>query len=161
MKTPTTIPALLDLIRDNSNIIVQFTADAKLLESYPEEGMKAKVLKASVTNTHCIAITVDYSEFNDHNLKLESHNYYDNNSEACLTAREARCYRPIEELYFDLTENPSKYFTVIALNKSELGTLKEKVATYEEFLTELANSDLNNIDNGRKFVSRALNLLRK
>lgn len=85
---------------------VQFHDEKKTeyLESYPEAGMRAKIITivktdSEDTDDEFYVITVDYSDFDEHNKALETSNYYDKHGNAVLTARQANQYEPQENLY--------------------------------------------------------------
>jgi hypothetical protein len=87
--------------------VVQFTQKIEDMESYPEGGMRARIVSLNEKDTHMkdprdhlYVIEFDYSEFDEFNENLEKSNYYDKHGIACLTAREANMYEAKERIYF-------------------------------------------------------------
>ena len=86
---------------------IQFTSKIEDMESYPEKGMRARIVSIDEEDTHMsdlhdhiYKITFDYSEFDEFNKSLESANYCDRKGVACLTARESGMYETKETIYF-------------------------------------------------------------
>jgi hypothetical protein len=124
---------------------IQFTSMIEDMEAYPEAGMRARIVDITPKytsdpdiNEHIYDIKFDYSEFDEFNLKLESHNYYDNHHVPCLTAREAKMYSVVEKISFGSPElwPFEDYFTVLNEKQNNLlARFKESGATnYVEWL---------------------------
>lgn len=124
---------------------IQFTSKIEYMEAYPEKGMRGRIVSIDEQDTHMddledhvYKILFDYSEFDDFNKSLESSNYYDRNGNACLTAREAKWYKPQEVIYFGSPElwPFEDYFTILDDRQNALLTrFKESGATnYVEWL---------------------------
>ena len=108
---------------------IQFTSKIELMESYPEKGMRGRIVSIDEEYTHMddleehlYKIVFDYSEFDEFNKSLESANYYDKNGVACVTAREAGMYRVKELIYFSSPKlYPFEdYFTTLDARQNEL-----------------------------------------
>ena len=85
--------------------VVIFTKSAEDLECYPEEGMKGRVLEMRQEHDgEVINVLFDFSEFDEHNMAIESRCYYDKHNQPILTAREAGCYFAQDLIYFDGTK---------------------------------------------------------
>lgn len=118
---------------------VEFKSLIEDQEAYPETGMRAKIVNINATDTrsedprdHLYKIMFDYSSFDEYNARFESSNYYDKQGKACLTAREAGWYEPIEEIYFASPETHpfENYFTV--LDDNQRGLIEEFKASGEK-----------------------------
>lgn len=84
--------------------VVVFNSVVDDYEDYPEEGMKARIKQVSFDKNHeitecCHRITFDYGEFDEFNKVRETANYYDMEGRACLTAREAGFYTPVDHMF--------------------------------------------------------------
>lgn len=116
--------ALKDLqsaIHAGQRPIVTFKKGIEDKEAYPEAGMRGRIL--GVTPQSCgevFAIEFDFSEFDAHNLPLESSNYFDKSGSPTLTARQAGYYSPQERIYFDLDEDLSLMLEVAPSSVSPL-----------------------------------------
>jgi hypothetical protein len=85
--------------------VIEFTAGVADLEVYAEEGMKARVKGFRlICEGEVVEMVVDYSEFEKHNEGFESANYYDDNGNPILTAREAGFYEPRDTIFLDGTQ---------------------------------------------------------
>jgi hypothetical protein len=124
---------------------IQFTSKIEDMEAYPEAGMRARIASITEKDTHrsdlhdhLYVIEFDYTEFDEFNAALESSNYYDKNSVACLTARQANMYEPQEKIYFGSPElwPFEDYFTLLdGRQNSLIARFKESGATnYIEWL---------------------------
>lgn len=114
--------------------VIVFQKGAEDLEAYPEEGMKARVKGLRMTHDgDVVELVVDYTEFEDYNERFESANYYDDNGNPTLTARESGFYEQRETLYIDgWSLNWDKMFLVdendevtITLTQHELTQLRD------------------------------------
>ena len=86
--------------------IIQFNKNEALpiedCEGYAETGMRARLIGVyKGGDEDCIEIKVDFSEFEDFNKGFESSNYYDKSGQACLSAREAGFYKPVDNYFID------------------------------------------------------------
>ena len=94
-----------DLYYRYLNSIITFKKGCEDLESYCEAGMKAKITGIVLERMEekeadlVYKITLDYSQFDDYNKNFETANYYDNNGNPTLTAREAGFYHIQDTLY--------------------------------------------------------------
>lgn len=85
---------------------------------YAEKGMKAKILRIEIQeDSHdphyqVWKLRVDYSDFDEHNRKLESATWYDKHNSPCLTARQANGYKPQEDFYIN-QDTLGTYFRII------------------------------------------------
>jgi hypothetical protein len=124
---------------------IQFTSKIEEMEAYPEKGMRARIVSVDEKDTHMkdlhdhmYIITFDYSEFDEFNEQFESANYYDKNSVACLTAREAKMYDVKERIYFGSPElwPLEDYFTTLDARQNELlkRFKKSRAESYVEWL---------------------------
>lgn len=95
---------------------IQFTKKAEDLESYPEEGMRALLVGARIIDEDVVVLTMDYRKFDEFNKTIESSNYYDKSGVPRLTAREAGCYQPVDDLYMAALDKVSDYFSFLEEN---------------------------------------------
>jgi len=104
---------LRDRVKAGFNPVVCFREDIGDLETYFEEGMRARLVKIDKTyDDHC-GFVFDCTEFDKVNVHLESANYYDEHGNPCLTARQANQYNPIEELYLMYNDDSETFFEII------------------------------------------------
>lgn len=115
----------------DTRAVIQFSNMASNLEAYPEVSMKARLVDLEVDGDLFI-VTVDYSEFDDHNKGCERPNYFDDDGEARLTPREAGWYNPVEKLY--VGHDWANYFRMIESGEdmSLLGRAYKALATKDE-----------------------------
>lgn len=103
-----TMKDVVEAIQQGKLLVVTFRAGIDEKEGYAEKGMRARLI--GVTNTsdaEVVSVRMDFSEFEAHNLPLESSNYYDSNQQPTRTARQAGYYKPQDDLYFVLGEKVS------------------------------------------------------
>ena len=86
---------------------IRFTDKIEEMESYPEGGMRARIVSIKSKDTdisdlsdHLYLIEFDYSEYDDFNRLFESANYYGRDQVPNKTAREADHYKKLETIYF-------------------------------------------------------------
>lgn len=86
---------------------IVFTKKIEDMEAYPEQNMRAKILRIDPEDTgsddlneHVYRIQFDYSEYDDFNRLLETANYYGKDGIPNKTAREAGHYDKLETIYF-------------------------------------------------------------
>lgn len=105
-----------------AGLTVEFKAEILNKESYPEAGMRAKIVNYAQCNhdDDVVSIEFDYSVFDELNKTFESSNYFDKNRVPCLNARQAGYYSPVETIYFDNSELVDSLFTVCSNNKVEI-----------------------------------------
>lgn len=89
------------MVADGVHPVVTFGKGIDDLESYPESGMRARVVGVDLSDCDVYKLKVDYSEFDDFNKQFESANYYDKSGQATLNAREAGYYKVEDVLYVD------------------------------------------------------------
>lgn len=108
-----TIQDLIDLIKTGRTPIVTFGKGIDQKEEiYPEPGMRGRVVSATVDKDDVAKILFEFDEFKAHNTPLESSNYYDKQGNPTLTAQAAGFYKPVDDVYFDLTEPLDGLLTV-------------------------------------------------
>lgn len=83
--------------------VVTFKQGIEAKECYPEAGMRARAIRATLRADGLLHVTFGYGEFDEFNKQFETADYY-GNGRANLTAREAGYYKPEEEIYFDAEE---------------------------------------------------------
>lgn len=93
-----------DIINSLVGRVIVFTAEIKSTENdYAEPGIRARVTEISVDESdkddQFCTVIVDYSEFDEVNKTFESHDFFNERREPCLTAREAGMYRSTEKIY--------------------------------------------------------------
>lgn len=108
-------------------------------EAYPEAGMRAKAIRASLQSDNVVVITFSYADFDDFNKAFETANYYGAGREGNKTAREAGYYKVEEQLFFDQDELAANLFTVE--NDATLALFAEyraagTVGSYTQWLEE-------------------------
>lgn len=112
---------LLQMVKAGLKPQITFTTACEELESYADPGMKAIVISAVEQNhDEILKIMVDYAPFDAHNQALELPNYYDEDQQPTLTARQANSYRPQEDLYLDLSGKGDAMFTIDGEDRREL-----------------------------------------
>lgn len=125
------IKDVVEAIKQGKLLVVTFMEGIDDKESYAEKGMRARLIGVeNTTDADVVSIRVDFAEFEQHNLPLESTSYYDGNGQPTRTARQAGYYHPQDKLYFDL-DGPVSSLMVI---ESE-----ETVALFKRF-TEASSS---------------------
>ena len=67
---------------------------------------------------HC-GFIFDCTERDEFNVMVETPNYYDENGVACLTAREAGCYTPKEELFLMYDDDSDILFQIVEDEKAD------------------------------------------
>lgn len=102
---------------------VQFTERVEEVESYFDNGMRARVVRIERDSEYppseggwMYNVYFSFSEFDTYNKQFECSNYYDGNGVARLTAAEANC-KPengIESLYFmQFGDEDEPYFHLV------------------------------------------------
>lgn len=113
---------------------IRFTDRIEEMESYPEGGMRARIISINGEDTdspdlhnHVYRIKFDYSEYDDFNMLLETANYYGKDGIPNKTAREAGHYSKTETIYFGSPElfPFENYFQLTSKHHEKL---------YEQFL---------------------------
>lgn len=141
---------IYDLVRrvdSGASFSVTFNMAASKLDSYPEPGMKAVIVRAARHYDNVVLLTCDYSTHETHNITLESANYHGQKRPA-VTLRAAGDYRAIDFIYMMSSDPVEKYFTIdntatIALSAEYIATAqaisyigwleKQLIATRESF----------------------------
>ena len=103
---------LIGLVQAGKKPVITFTKGAEDLEGYQEPGMKAQVQAIRVNHANVLIITVDHSQFENHNKQFESSNYFDKSQVPCLNAREAGYYKVIDSVYVMADESDREAFTI-------------------------------------------------
>jgi len=104
---------LRDKVKAGFRPVVRFHKDVADLETYFEEDMFARLIKIGNTyDDHC-GFVFDCTEYEDHNVRLETANYYDEHGNACLTAHQANQYNPIEEMYLMYDDDSEIFFHIV------------------------------------------------
>ena len=96
---------------------VEFVGKTADLETYAEPGMRAVVVNIK-EDYHdemdtVLVIAVDYSKYDEFNKQFETYNYYDKEGIACLNARQAGWYKPVDTIYVMADDNVEDYMTLI------------------------------------------------
>jgi PTH2 family peptidyl-tRNA hydrolase len=94
--------AFFQQIQAGARPVIRFTQGAEDFEGYAELHMRARVVSIEERSDSVCILTVDFGEFDEHNRQFESSNYFDKSGNACLTAREAGDYKPVDTLYLPL-----------------------------------------------------------
>lgn len=102
-----TMKDVVEAIQQGKLLVVTFRAGIDEKESYAEKGMRALIGVTNTSDAEVVSVRMDFSEFEAHNLPLESSNYYDSNQQPTRTARQAGYYKPQDDLYFVLGEKVS------------------------------------------------------
>lgn len=101
-----TVQKLFDLVKNGKKPIVTFKKGIEDKDAYAESGMRARAVRVETSkiddSVHNIFFA--FEEFTDHNMPLESSNYYDKSGSPTLNARQAGFYFPEESMYFCLYE---------------------------------------------------------
>lgn len=86
--------------------VIVFNSKIEDFEDYSEPKMKARLVSATNlpdsrgrTEDDMFRLELNYEEFEEHNARFESCNYYDVHGSPCLNARQAGMYRKIDNLY--------------------------------------------------------------
>lgn len=94
--------------------VVTFLADIGDKESYAEPNMRARLVGVRHDKRdEVLMLTFDFEEFSAFNKAFEIANYYDKAGNPTLTASEAGCYKPQDEIYFDTDEPLARLFEVL------------------------------------------------
>jgi hypothetical protein len=107
-----------DIINSLVGRVIVFTAEIKTTENdYVEPGIRARVTGISVDESdkddQFCTVIVDYSEFDEVNQTFESHDFFNESREPCLTAREAGLYRSTEKIFLPkLSESVDVMFKI-------------------------------------------------
>lgn len=83
---------------------IQFLPIIKDLDAYPEAGMGATITGFQCAGDGeyvCHKIYLDYSKFDEYNRRFESSNYFNNEGNPVLTAREVGEYKIKDHIYID------------------------------------------------------------
>jgi len=104
--------------------VVTFKDGIAEKESYPEAGMRARLLSVSNQSDGILKIKFSYAEFDEFNKQFESANYYGQDQLPNKTARETGYYHVEEAIYFDGDELSSRFFDI---------ENNERVALHDEF----------------------------
>lgn len=89
---------LAQLVEDGARPVITFTHAIKGQETCAEPGMRGRIV--GITYKHGSPVfAVDLEEFSQFNRPLESHDYFDANGKATLTAREAGYFNPREDIW--------------------------------------------------------------
>lgn len=98
-----TILELTELIKTGKTVDVHFLEAIEDKECYPEENMRARILKATRGPDGLVKVLFDFEPFRDYNIPLEKPTYYDKSGsgEPCLTATQAGYYKPQDEIFFE------------------------------------------------------------
>ena len=102
---------LFELVKNGLRPQITFMPDCENLESYPEAGMKARVLEVIPDDDDIYRVKVDFEPFAEHNKAFESANYFDKNGKPTLTAHQAGYYKPVDVFYLTPNEGP-EYLTI-------------------------------------------------
>lgn len=94
---------LMTLVSSGKRPVVTFLRGVEDFETYAEEGMRARVV-AACPHDDLVQITFAFDEFEAHNRPYEQANYFAKGGGPNITAREAGCYHPQEDLYFEPSE---------------------------------------------------------
>lgn len=81
--------------------VVVFKKAIEDCEGYAEAAMRARIAGARVMPDGIVEFTMDFTGLDAFNQPFESTNYYDEKRVACLTARQAGFYKPVEVYYLD------------------------------------------------------------
>lgn len=91
-----------EMIKGGIHPVVVFNKDIEELETYAENGMRARVVSAILKHDDVVMLRVDYSEFDEFNKQFETASYFNkDDGNPTLTAREAGYYIPQDSLYID------------------------------------------------------------
>jgi hypothetical protein len=82
-----------------SQLAIELGAGVLDLEGYAEPKMRAHLIAVDFRGDDIAVLKVDYTDFEDFNKAFEQANYYDEEGNPTLTAREAGHYQPQEDLY--------------------------------------------------------------
>lgn len=104
---------LKEIIDSGKIITVRFNNDEIEDYTFLNKGMIAKLYKIEEMD-ESFKCYFDISEFDNHNLPLQSSNYYDKNNNPTLTAFEKGLWKDKETFYID--ENFEAFFSIIEEN---------------------------------------------
>jgi hypothetical protein len=108
--------------------VVEFGAGIDECESYIEVGMWGRILRITDCHDDCYKFYIKLDEFDEHNIPLETSNYYDKQGQARLTAREAGHYEPEDSIYLPEPAQWDKYFVIKAEGEDVSALLAEYIA---------------------------------
>ena len=139
-------------LRPLVNKDITFLKKVEEYDWYAEDGMRGTVTDVSWEdesdpNHPVFKLTISFAKFDEYNRARESTNYYDDNGEACLTAREANMYREEDHLY--VSNEWQEHFNILGEKDKALfrfyQTDKEANPdlTYVAWLEDIATKALN------------------
>lgn len=99
-------------------LAVEFGVGVEDLESYPEPKMRAHLVAIDLQRDDVAVLKVDYSAFDEYNKAFEQANYYDQQGNPTLTAREAGHYEPQDDLYVMASDDLQLRTLTVLPNKS-------------------------------------------
>lgn len=132
---------LKEIVDNGGRVIVKFNNLEIGDYSFLEVGMMAKIISIKWSpNDGSWVVHFDISEFDAYNLPLQSRDYYDENNNPTLTAREAGQWGDIEKLFID--DDFSYYFDIVT-NDLLMDYIDSKVEIgYVEWLENTVNGCL-------------------
>lgn len=104
---------LKEIIDSGKSVIVKFNNNEIEEYTFLNKSMIAKLYKIEEMD-ESFKCYFDISEFDNHNLPLQSSNYYDKNNNPTLTASEKGLWKDKETFYID--ENFDEFFDIIEEN---------------------------------------------
>lgn len=115
---------LRDKVKAGYHPVVRFTKRIEDMETYFEENMMARIVNISHDYDDHFSIVFNVDGYNDHNVVLESANYYNTTGDACLTAAEAdmhpRRNHMCEDVCFGYDDRVEDWFELVSDDGTEL-----------------------------------------
>ncbi len=115
---------LRDKVKGGFRPVVRFTKRIEDMGTYFEQSMMARIVNISHDHEDHFSIVFDVYAYDDHNVVLESANFYDNYGGACLTASEANMHPRInhmkEDVCFMYEDRVEEWFEIVSDDGTEL-----------------------------------------
>jgi len=115
---------LRDKVKQGYHPVVRFKRRIEDMETYFEKDMMARIVNISAEREDHFGIVFSVENFNDHNVVLETANYYDKYGDDCLTASEANMHprrnHMCEDVYFMNIDVVEKWFEIVSDDGTEL-----------------------------------------